>query len=89
MKWITCERPKIYSNYCPWLVKRFVKPKVKFTYVPKEQVFEKAPAMAAIPYHIHTAEYSHYGAECAFDYIRYKHNLADTPLHKIALRNNL
>jgi hypothetical protein len=84
MKWITRERPKIDRIACPWLIKNFVDKEAEFIYVPKEQVFEKAKALEAIPYDIPGAEYSHYGEECTFDYIVKKHALTDPALLELA-----
>lgn len=84
MKWITRERPKIDRIACPWLIKRFVDPEGEFIYVPKENVFEEAEKLKAIPYDIPGAEYSHYGKECTFDYIVKKHALTDPALLQIA-----
>jgi hypothetical protein len=83
-KWITRERPKIDRIACPWLIKRFVDPEAEFIYVPKEEVFEKAAEINAIPYDIPGAEYTHYGDECTFDYILRKHKLSDDALTEIA-----
>ncbi len=58
MKWITRERPKIDRIACPWLIKNFVDPDAEFIYIPKEQVFDKAKELDAIPYDIPGAEYS-------------------------------
>jgi hypothetical protein len=85
MKWITRERPKIDRIACPWLIRRFVDPVAEFIYVPKEQVFEKADELGAIPYDIPGAEYSHYGEECTFDFILHKHELKDEALSLLAL----
>ena len=85
MKWITRERPKIDRIACPWLIKRFVDPDAEFIYVPKEQVFERAKELNAVPYDIPGAEYSHYGSECTFDYIVKKHNLSDPAVLQIAV----
>jgi hypothetical protein len=85
MKWITRERPKIDRIACPWLIKRFVDPEAVFLYVPKEQVFEQAQGLGAIPYDIPGAEYSHYGEQCTFDYVIRKHGLTDPALQLIAL----
>jgi hypothetical protein len=84
MKWITRERPKIDRIACPWLIKRFVDPGAEFIYVPKEQVFEKATGLGAIPFDIPGAEYSHYGDQCTFDYILKKHQLTDAALLELA-----
>lgn len=85
MKWITRERPKIDRIACPWLIKHFVDENAEFMYVPKEQVFDKAKELDAIPYDIPGAEYSHYGDECTFDYIIKKHQLTDPSLLQLAL----
>jgi hypothetical protein len=84
MKWITRERPKIDRIACPWLIKRFVDPDAEFIYVPKENVFEEAKKLNAIPYDIPGAEYSHYDDECTFDYIVKKHKLNEDAIIQIA-----
>lgn len=84
MKWITRERPKIDRIACPWLIKNFVDKEAEFIYAPKQEVFEKAKKLNAIPYDIPKAEYSHYEDECTFDYFIKKHKLTDTALHQIA-----
>ena len=53
-------------------------------YGPKEQVFDQARVLDAIPYDIPDAEYSHYGDECTFDFIIKKHQLTDPALLKLA-----
>ncbi|HET9744526.1 MAG TPA: chromate resistance protein ChrB domain-containing protein [Chitinophagaceae bacterium] len=85
MKWITRERPKIDRIACPWLIKHFVDKEADFIFVPKEQVFEKATELNAIPYDIPGAEYSHYADECTFDFIIRKHKLDDPALFQLAL----
>jgi hypothetical protein len=84
MKWITRERPKIDRIACPWLIKNFVDRDAEFIYVPKEDVFNKAQQLGAIPYDIPGAEYSHYGDKCTFDFIISKHNIADPSLLQLA-----
>ncbi len=84
MKWITRERPKIDRIACPWLIKNFVDTNAEFIYVPKEEVFEKATALNAIPYDIPGAEYTHEGDRCTFDYILKKHHLTDQVLLQLA-----
>lgn len=85
MKWITRERPKIDRIACPWLIKNFVDVDAEFIYTPKEQVFEKAAELSAIPYDIPGAEYSHYGEECTFDFIIKKHHISDPALLQLAV----
>jgi hypothetical protein len=84
MKWITRERPKIDRIACPWLIKRFVDNDAEFIYVPKENVFNEAQKINAIPYDIPGAEYSHYGDKCTFDYIVERHHLSDPALFQLA-----
>jgi hypothetical protein len=84
MKWITRERPKIDRIACPWLIKNFVDPEAEFIYVPKNEVFEKAKQMTAIPYDIPGAEYSHYNDECTFDYIVRKHSITEPAILQIS-----
>src|SRR5687768_5069081 len=85
MKWITRERPKIDRIACPWLIKNFIDKEAEFIYVPKEQVFEKARELDAIPYDIPGAEYSHYGEECTFDFIIQKHAIDDEAVKQMAV----
>lgn len=84
MKWITREHPKIDRIACPWLIKNFVDPAAEFIYVPKEEVFDKAAALDAIPYDIPGAEYSHEGEFCTFDFIVKKHELTEPALLQLA-----
>jgi hypothetical protein len=85
MKWITRERPKVDRIACPWLIQKFVDPSAEFIFVAREQVFEKAKALGAIPYDIPGAEYTHDGDRCTFDYIVKKHNITDPAVLRIAL----
>jgi len=84
MKWITRERPKIDRIACPWLIKNFVDKEAEFIYVPKDEVFNKAKELQAIPYDIPGAEYTHEGDFCTFDYIVKKHRLLDPSILQIA-----
>ncbi len=52
--------------------------------MPKEEVFEKAMALDAIPYDIPGAEYSHEEGNCTFDFIVQKHGLTDAALQQLA-----
>lgn len=85
MKWITREHPKIDRIACPWLIKNFVDKEAEFIYVPKENVFEEAKKLNAIPYDIPGAEYSHEGEYCSFDFIIKKHQLTDDTLLQMAI----
>jgi hypothetical protein len=85
MKWITRERPKIDRIACPWLIKNFVDKDAEFFYVAREQVFDKAKELGAVPYDIPGAEFSHYGDECTFDYIIRKYQLNDPAVLQLAV----
>lgn len=84
MKWITRERPKIDRIACPWLIKHFVDKDAEFIYVHKDKVFDMAKELAAIPYDIPGAEYTHEGDFCTFDYIVKKHKITDDAIFQIA-----
>lgn len=84
-KWITRERPKIDRIACPWLIKRFIDPEAEIIYVPHDQVTRKAEELGATPFDVPGVEYTHYGAECTFDYFVRKHQIADPAVHTLAL----
>lgn len=85
MKWITRERPKIDRIACPWLIKNFIDREAEFIYVPREQVFDKADELIAIPFDIPNADLSHEGEFCTFDTILKKYNLTDPALLQMAV----
>ena len=84
MKWITRERPKIDRLACPWLIRRFVDEKAEIYYVPFEQVLKQAKKLDAIPFDIPDVEFTHYGAECTFDYFVKKFKIKDKAVLAIA-----
>ncbi|MDP3245285.1 MAG: chromate resistance protein [bacterium] len=84
MKWITRERPKIDRIACPWLIKNFVDKEAEFIFVPKEQVFEKASEIDAIPFDLPGAEYTHEGEYCTLDFIIRKHHITDPAINTLA-----
>lgn len=84
MQWITRERPKIDRLACPWLILRFIDPAAQILYVPADQVVATAAQLGAIPFDVAGVEFSHYGAECTFDYFLKKYHLTDPALHALA-----
>src|SRR5215211_1494776 len=84
MKWITRERPKIDRIACPWLIKKYIDEEAEFIYAPKDQVFDLAKRLNAIPYDISGTEYSHEGENCTFDYIIKKHQINDPVVMQLA-----
>lgn len=85
MKWITRTRPKIDRIACPWLIKRFVDVDAEFTFVPADQVHEKAAELDAIPFDVEGVELSHVGPLCSFDAILRKYELTEPALQEIAV----
>ncbi|MDF7814903.1 chromate resistance protein ChrB domain-containing protein [Hymenobacter sp. YC55] len=84
MQWITRERPKIDRLACPWLILRFIDPTADIVYVPAEEVVPTAERTGAIPFDVPGVEFTHYGAECTFDYFLRKYQLRDPALLALA-----
>ena len=84
MQWITRERPKIDRLACPWLILRFIDPAAEICYVPAAEVVGTAERTGAIPFDVPNVEFSHYGADCTFDYFLKKYALADPALQTLA-----
>lgn len=85
MKWVTRERPNVDRIACPWLIKRFVDRDAEFLYVPGDQVMAVAEREGATAYDVPNVELGHHGAECSFDAIIKKYELADPALQQLAL----
>ena len=84
MQWITRARPKIDRLACPWLICRFIDPAAEILYVPAGEVLATAAQTGATPFDMPGVEFSHYGAECTFDYFLKKYALSDPALHAMA-----
>jgi hypothetical protein len=84
MKWITHQWLKIARIACSWLIKKFLNKDARFIYVPKEQVFEKAGQLDAIPYNIPGSKHAHYWDDCTFGCIIRKHQLTGPSLLQLA-----
>ncbi|MCI1189813.1 chromate resistance protein [Hymenobacter sp. DH14] len=84
MQWITRERPKIDRLACPWLILRFIDPAAEILYVPTAEVVPTAERTGAIPFDVPGVEFSHYGADCTFDYFLKKYALTDPALLAMA-----
>ena len=84
MQWITRECPKIDRLACPWLILRFIDPTGTILYVPAEEVVAAAARTGAIPFDVPNVKFSHYGADCTFDYFLKKYALSDLALQAIA-----
>lgn len=84
MKWITRERPKIDRLACPWLIKRFIDEHAEIIYVPFDEVIKESKKLKATPFDIPDVEFTHYGAECTFDYFIRKYKIRDKALLALA-----
>jgi AraC-like DNA-binding protein len=84
MKWITRERPKIDRLACPWLIKRFIDEQAEIIYVPFDHVIKQAKKLHATPFDIPDVEFTHYGAECTFDYFIKKYKITDQAVLSLA-----
>ncbi|QIX61701.1 helix-turn-helix domain-containing protein [Hymenobacter sp. BT18] len=84
MQWITREHPKIDRLACPWLILRFIDPAAEILYVPANAVVPTAARIGATPFDVPGVEFTHYGAECTFDYFLRKYQLTDPALHLLA-----
>jgi hypothetical protein len=65
---------------CAWLIRRFIDPDAEFTFVTDPAT---VPA-GATAFDIRGAELSHHGADCSFETILRRHELADPVLWRIA-----
>lgn len=83
-QWITRERPKIDRIACPWLISRFVHPRVIFLYVPAADVLKMAKQLGATPYDIDGVEFTHEGERCSFDTILRIFDIHDPALDRLA-----
>lgn len=83
-QWVTRERPKIDRVACPWLIRRFIDRDAIFHYVPADWVAEAAKEMAAIPFDIPDADFSHVGNACSFDRFLDRFDIDDPSLHRLA-----
>ncbi|WP_241980611.1 chromate resistance protein ChrB domain-containing protein [Cryobacterium sp. Hh11] len=80
MKWATREHMHIDRAACAWLITRFIDADAQF-------IFVADPAdvpTGATAFDMRGAEHSHQGADCTFETILRRHELADPVLWKSA-----
>jgi len=65
---------------CAWLIRRFVDPKAKFVFVPRDAALPQD----AEPFDIPGVRLSHHGGHCSFHAMLREHQLNDPVLVKIA-----
>ena len=80
MRWATRAGVHIDRAACAWLISRFIDPDAEFTFVTDPA----AVPPAATAFDIRGADLSHHGADCSFETILRRYDLADPVLWKIA-----
>jgi hypothetical protein len=80
VKWVTWENVGIDRMACAWLIRRFVDPKAKFAFIPRDA---ELPANAE-PFDIPGVRFSHHGGHCSFHAFLKEYKLTDPVLHRMA-----
>lgn len=78
---MTWENVGIDRMACAWLIRRFIDPKAKFTFVPEGQ---RPPSKAGEPFDIPGARLSHHKGHCSFHTFLKTYELNDPVLWRIA-----
>ncbi|MEE9604830.1 MAG: chromate resistance protein ChrB domain-containing protein [Candidatus Scalindua sp.] len=78
-KWVTRKRPHVDRIATAWLIKRFIDPKAKFSFV-----HEDTKKINGIPFDMYHGEFSHQGDNCTFETILKRFNIKDKALKNIA-----
>ena len=80
VKWVTWENIGVDRMACAWLIRRFIDPKAKFLFIPRD-----APLPGnAEPFDIPGVRLSHHGGHCSFHAFVREYKLDDPVLAKIA-----
>jgi hypothetical protein len=80
MLWATRERPHVDRTATAWLIRRFIDPKAKFTFIGSGE----EPAKGATPFDLPGVKYGHQGKLCTFEVAIREHKLDDPGLTKVA-----
>lgn len=80
-KWVTRKDIFIDRIASAWLIKRFIDPKARFSFLPKGA--GKAPS-GAVPFDIYGSEFTHRGEDCTFETLIKAFDLKNEALHSIA-----
>ena len=76
--WLTRPRPEIDRVGSAWLISKFIDPKAKFVFAPKQQSVPEA-----IPFDMLDAEFSHHGNCCTFETLIKRFAISDKSVAKI------
>lgn len=82
MRWITREFAKVDRIACPWLIKKFVDPDAEFVFLPPDTDWQAITD--GVVFDVPECELGHHGAECSFDAIIKRYQLADPALVEVA-----
>jgi hypothetical protein len=81
MKWVTWENVGVDRMGCAWLIRRFIDPKAKFTFVP---VGQTPPPKLGEPFDIPGVRLTHHRGHCSFHKFLEEYKLTDPILGHIA-----
>jgi len=84
MEWVTREHPRTDRIACPWLIRKFIDPAAKITYVPAADVLAYAERTGASSFDAPGAKYTHRGGMCSFEVLIEEHGLDDPALTILA-----
>ena len=82
MRWITRQFAKVDRIACPWLIKKFIDPEAEFVFLPPDTDWQAISE--GIVFDVPGCELGHHGAECSFDAIMKKYQLAAPGLPELA-----
>jgi hypothetical protein len=80
VKWVTWENVGIDRMACAWLIRRFIDPKAKIQFIPRDS----AVPIDAEPFDIPSVRLSHHGGHCSFHAFLREYKLTDPILARIA-----
>jgi hypothetical protein len=81
MKWVTWQNVGVDRIGCAWLIRRFIDPKARFSFVPEGL---KPPHSAGEPFDIPGARFSHHKGHCSFHAFLEEYKFNDLVLRRIA-----
>jgi len=80
MTWVTWEHVGVDRIGCAWLIRRWIDPQAKFTFIPRGATVPKDAGAFDIP----GVRFSHHGGHCSFHALLNHHKLTDPVLQRIA-----
>lgn len=80
MHWVTRARPHVDRTSTAWLIRRFIDPKVKFSFVASGEALPKD----ATPFDMPSVKFGHQGELCTFEVVVREHELKEPGLAQVA-----